>query len=241
MLEGLEKLQAVLSKKLPDTEVQALITELMIASGKGAVAIEGDASEAVIITGSQNIVGDNNRVVINQGTDPEELVKMLRSLLREMQQVDLAQITGGEVYLGDRIYQGANAEAIQRVFQDVLDARHLRTLLTHNEFTQRVEQVALTSYQGCFVGREVIRQELQSCLDGTSSAIILHGSGGLGKTRLLLALPDIIPKERSLWYIRNEAESVEPDIASLSRDTQHIIVVDDAHRFSLLYSNRQGG
>ena len=37
---------------------------------------------------ARNIVGDNNRVVINQGTEPEELAKILRSLLREMQQVD---------------------------------------------------------------------------------------------------------------------------------------------------------
>jgi len=55
----------------------------------------------------------------------------------------------------------------------------------------------------------------------------------------LLTLPDTIAKERSLWYIRNEAESLEPDIASLNRDTQHIIVVDDAHRFSLLYQLRE--
>jgi HEAT repeat protein len=87
MSKALEMLKAILSEKLPDTEVQALIAELTIASGKGAVAIGGDASEAVIITGSQNIVGDNNRVVINQGTDPEELVKMLRSILWKMQQV----------------------------------------------------------------------------------------------------------------------------------------------------------
>ena len=146
---------------------------------------------------------------------------------------------GEDIQIGDRIYQGANAEAIRRVFQEVLDARRLRTLLTPNEFADRVEQLALTTHQGCFVGREIIRKQLHNCLDGASSAIILHGSGGLGKTRLLLTLPDTIAKERSLWYIRNEAESLEPDIASLNRDTQHIIVVDDAHRFSLLYQLRE--
>jgi hypothetical protein len=152
---------------------------------------------------------------------------------------NIGQITGGEIHFGDRIYQGADAEVIQRVLQDAFDARRLRTLLTHNEFADRVEQVALTSHQGYFVGREDIYQQLQSCLDGASSVIILHGSGGLGKTRLLLALPNIISKERSLWYIRNETESVEPDIATLNRDNQHIIVVDDAHRFSLLYQLRE--
>jgi hypothetical protein len=118
-------------------------------------------------------------------------------------------------------------------------AHSLPTLLTYNEFAERVEKVALTSHKGCFAGRETICQQLQSCLDEASSIIILHGSGGLGKTRLLLKLPDLIPKERSLWYVRNEAESVEPDIASLDKNARHIIVVDDAHRFSLLDQLRE--
>ncbi|MEQ8464231.1 hypothetical protein [Coleofasciculus sp. E1-EBD-02] len=190
-------IKRVIGAKLSEADIQSLISDIQLgnatlATGERSIALGGDASDAIIVTGNRNVV-----------------------------------------------VKGANAEAIQRAFQEVEDARRLRTLLTHNEFADRVEAVALTSHQGCFVGREVIRQELQSCLAGTSSTIILHGSGGLGKTRLLLALPDIIPKERSLWYIRNEAESVEPDIASLSRDTQYIIVVDDAHRFSLLYQLRE--
>jgi hypothetical protein len=196
-------------------------------------------------TASDDSLAIVDRIVARKHTEADLL--LLRHILTVGKNQRLMQLgkynvnigQGQNIQIGDRIYQGANAEAIQRVFQEVLDARRLRTFLTPNEFADRVEQVALTSHQGCFVGREVIRQELQSCLHGTSSAIILHGSGGLGKTRLLLALPDIIPKERSLWYIRNEAESVEPDIASLSRDTQHIIVVDDAHRFSLLYRLRE--
>lgn len=120
-----------------------------------------------------------------------------------------------------------------------LTARRLPTLLTPNEFEDRVEQAALTSHQGYFVGREIIRQQLLKYLDGANKTIILHGSGGLGKTRLLLALPNIIPQERVLWYIRNEAESVEEDIVSLDRNTQQIIIVDDAHRFRLLEQLRE--
>ncbi len=85
MSEELEKLKAILSKKLPEAEVQTFMAEFTLASGQGAVAISGDAAEAIIITGNQNIVGDNNSFVINQGTDPEELIPMLRSLWREMQ------------------------------------------------------------------------------------------------------------------------------------------------------------
>lgn len=197
------------------------------------------------VTASDDSLAIVDRIIAEKHTEADLL--LLRHILtvgknqRVMQlgkyNVNIGQ--GQNIQIGDRIYQGVNAEAIQRVFQEVLDARRLRTFLTLNEFADRVEQVALTSHQGCFVGREAIRQQLQNCLDGASSTIILHGSGGLGKTRLLLALSDIIQKERSLWYIRNEAESVEPDIASLNRDTQHVIVVDDAHRFSLLYQLRE--
>ena len=189
-----------------------------------------------------------NRIENNEQTEADiaalrQRLKVSGSTLQFVSQdgksnTNIGQVLGGNIHIGDRIYQTANAEAIQRVFQEVLNTHRLHTLLTHNEFADRVEQVALTSHRGCFIGRETIRQQLQSVLDGASRAIILHGSGGLGKTRLLLALPDIIPKERSLRYVRNEAESIEPDIASLNRDTQHIIVVDDAHRFSLLYHLR---
>ena len=85
MSEELEKLKAILREKLPDDEVQMLLSELMIASGKVAVAIQGDANGSVTVTGDKNIVGDNNRVVINQGTDPVELVQILRSLLQGVQ------------------------------------------------------------------------------------------------------------------------------------------------------------
>jgi len=88
---------------------------------------------------------------------------------------------GEDIQIGDRIDQGADTEVIQRVLQDFLDACRLRTLLTPNQFADRVEQLALTTHQGCFVGREIIRKQLHNCLDGASSAIILHGSGGLAK------------------------------------------------------------
>ena len=86
MSKALETLKKILSEKLPKAEVEALVAELTSASGNGAVAIQGDATEAVIVTGNQSIVGDNNRIVINQSTDVEELARVLRSKLREMQQ-----------------------------------------------------------------------------------------------------------------------------------------------------------
>jgi hypothetical protein len=81
MSTPLEKLKAILSENLPDERVQALMSELTSASGDGAVAIAGDANGAVTITGSQNINGNNNIVIIDQGIDAEELVRLLHNLL----------------------------------------------------------------------------------------------------------------------------------------------------------------
>ncbi len=110
----------------------------------------------------------------------------------------------------------------------------LPSLLNAGEFAARAEQVALLSHKGTMVGREQMLDQTASHLEGPSRIIILHGPGGVGKTRLLLALPDIIPENLQLWYTRTEAESIERDLATLDRNQQHVIVVDDAHRFAPL-------
>ena len=152
---------------------------------------------------------------------------------------NVGQITGGEFHFGDRIYQGADAEAIRQTVLNLLEARQFRTLLTHAEFSDRIEQSALTSYQIPIVGRDGCLQEIQQSLTGDRRVIVLHGSAGLGKTRLLLALVDVTHDEKTLWYVRNEAESIDPDLALLDADQQHIVVVDDAHRFKLLHQLRE--
>jgi formylglycine-generating enzyme required for sulfatase activity len=81
MSEGLEKLEEILREKLPNAEVQKIITQLTIASGDGSVSIEGDAAEAVIVTGNRHVIGDNNHVVINNGTDAETIRKILLEIL----------------------------------------------------------------------------------------------------------------------------------------------------------------
>jgi len=186
-----------------------------------------------------------DRIVTGKHTQVDQL--LLRHILIVGNNQKLIQLgkynvnigQGQDIQIGDRIYKGANAQTIRQVFQEILDARRLRGLLTCNEFAARVQQIALTSYLALFVGRESIRQELKDFLVGSSRVIVIHGSGGLGKTRLLLSLPEIVPEGRSLWYVRNEAESIEPELASLDRDHRHVIVVDDAHRFNLLSQLRE--
>ncbi|MBC8448331.1 MAG: DUF4062 domain-containing protein [Chloroflexi bacterium] len=111
----------------------------------------------------------------------------------------------------------------------------LPALLTAEEFAARAEQAALGSHARAMVGREQVSEQLATLLLATPSRIIiLHGPGGVGKTRLLLALPEAVSEDTQLWYTRTEAETIERDLAALDCQNRHIIVVDDAHRFAPL-------
>jgi|GEM_PF-2781234 len=134
MSEALETLKAILSEKLPEAEVQALIAKLTVASGNGSVAINGDASEAVIVTGSRNIIGDNNQVIVNQGTDPDELVKMLRRVFQRNEKVAFALHT--------------ISHSMTMVFVDLMrllyvatsDIAHTANVARYGEFIEVAEQ-----------------------------------------------------------------------------------------------------
>jgi hypothetical protein len=77
MLEGLEKLKAILQERLSNDEVEIILADLTVASGEGSVSIGSDVNESVVVTGNKNIVGNNNQVIINYGTDAEELQRMM--------------------------------------------------------------------------------------------------------------------------------------------------------------------
>ena len=77
--DSLENLKAAL-KELSQENLRALLAEVT-ASGQGAVAVARDATGAKIVTGSDNILGDNNRVVIHQGMDAETLKLLLQEVL----------------------------------------------------------------------------------------------------------------------------------------------------------------
>ena len=79
MSDSLENLKAAL-KELPQENLQALLAKVNVSS-QGAVALARDATGAKIITGSDNILGDHNRVVIHQGMDAETLKLVLQEVL----------------------------------------------------------------------------------------------------------------------------------------------------------------
>lgn len=193
----------------------------------------------------ENII---DRVAFTTINDSDIL--LLRGLLKQNTEKTYIQLgkyninisEGENIHIGDRIYQGSDAEAIRKVLQEIIDERKFRTLLTHCEYLERMENVAKSyqaTYQGNLAGRKKNQEEIKELLDGDASVIILHGAGGIGKTRLLLSLKDQLSPNVSLWYVRNEAESIESEIINLNRETTHIIIIDDAHRCQFLAKFRE--
>jgi Effector-associated domain 10 len=186
-------------------------------------------------------------ILLGTQTDPdvETLHQCLNNGDRQNLQLGKYNVNigkGKDIHIGDRIYQGADAEAIRKVLNEVIEALKFRTLLTHAEYLERMEQVAKpyqATYKGNLAGRGKDQEEIEECLKNDVQVIVLHGAGGLGKTRLLLSLKDLLPPETSLWYVRNEAESVESELTSLDRTAKHVIVVDDAHRCPFLAQFRE--
>ena len=166
--------------------------QIVLATGERAIAVGGDVTDTVFITGDGNLV---------------------------------------------YIFRGADAEVVRQIVQDVLKLFKVPALLTHSEFSESAVKAAerLAGYWEVLVGRDTLLTEIQSLLNGSTDVIVLHGSGGIGKTRVLLELPKIISSGTSLRYVRIRAESIEYDLASLDCKSRHVIVVDDAHRFGLLH------
>ncbi|WP_414571621.1 ATP-binding protein [Nostoc sp. CCY 9925] len=166
--------------------------QIVLAPGERAIAVGGDVTDTVFITGDGNLV---------------------------------------------YIFRGADAEVVRQIVQDVLKSFKVPALLTHSEFSKSAVKAAerLAGYWEVLLGRDALLTEIQSLLNGSTDVIVLHGSGGIGKTRVLLELPKIISSGTSLRYVRIRAESIEYDLASLDCNSRYVIVVDDAHRFGLLH------
>lgn len=172
---------------------QALETrQIILATGERAIAVGGDVTDAVFITGNGNLV---------------------------------------------YIFRETEAEVVRQIVQDTFKSFKPSALLTHSEFSKSAVAAAerLTGYWEVPVGRDELIAQIKSLLVESTDAIVLHGGGGIGKTRLLLELPKLIPCETSLRYVRTRAESIEYDLTLLDRNSHHVIVVDDAHRFKLLH------
>ena len=194
LYEALGALERLIAGKATANDEELLRNTLQtsqysIAIGERAVAIGGNANDAIIITGDRNVV---------------------------------------------HIFKGLGDNALDTITQLVREALVLPTLLTPEQFSKRMEREALIGHVEVVVGREALLEEIREKLAGDAQILILYGSGGIGKTRVLLSLPNYVPPGSKVWFLRTEAESVEHAIASLDREGHLVLVIDDAHRFTPL-------
>jgi SpoVK/Ycf46/Vps4 family AAA+-type ATPase len=164
MSTPLEKLKAILSENFPDEQVQALMSQLTSASGDGSVAITGDATGALTVTGNKNIAGDNNRVVIYQGIDPKELIEIVLSRSRMLQAKSPLEVVPLEEFI-----QQSNKVIGLHIFQTV------RIWEGRDELVERLKQQFFIATESLF---SIDRPKL----------LVLLGQGGIGKTSLAAKL-----------------------------------------------------
>lgn len=150
-------------------------------------------------------------------------------------------VIGSVVVTGDGntiyTFEDIDPDELREMLRQAVQSLRVSALLTYEQFAERAVKRAnnLAGHGETLIGRGHLLNELQQFLSGTATTAVLHGSGGLGKTRLLLALPNILLSDTVLWYVRSRAESIEADLATLDSSKHHVIVVDDAHRFSRLH------
>jgi len=147
-----EKLKAILREKLPDAEVQVLMTKLAIAPENSSVAIGGSATESVIQTGSHNQV--NN---VYQGWsigDIQEILKILQqaetaslsSTSSLMEDVHLEKVTldfQTITFVNSRLEALRELLKSKQLSEDQLDKLALlkRKITAANELDQELKEI----------------------------------------------------------------------------------------------------
>jgi HEAT repeats len=82
-MEGLEKLKSILQGKLPESEIESLLLGFTSANGECSVSIEGNVKDAIIVTGNKNVIGDNNRITINNSNNADEIRELFLSFKKD--------------------------------------------------------------------------------------------------------------------------------------------------------------
>ncbi len=160
-----------------------------------------------------------------------------RSLLREELGQPLAALSTELTTLSAQV--ASTQQQVETYHRQITETAPLPTLLTPIEFMQRVSSRAIVQHDSAFIGRQSLLDQVQEYLVGTCCVLVLHGPGGIGKTRLLLSLSEFVPSGTCLWFVRTEGESIEQDLIKLDPAHQHVLVVDDAHRFTPLAHLRE--
>ena len=129
-----------------------------------------------------------DRIVAGNPTDLDlELVRQLLTTNRERNLVQLGKYSvnigqGHDIHIGDRIYQGADATAIQAVLQKAL--RSLQPQVEPTGIPENLPRSGATQFVGRERELEALHQQLRQSECVAVSAIA--GMGGVGKTELAL-------------------------------------------------------
>jgi hypothetical protein len=95
---------------------------------------------------------------------------------------------------------------------------------------------------GKFVGREHEQQEFRDFLNSDRLFLVVHGAGGLGKTRLLLEACDEVAAEgqwQVLWALKDSMEGSSRWFDAIVRERPTILVVDEPASEALLRKLRE--
>ena len=131
-----------------------------------------------------------------------------------------------------------NQERVQELLRQIMMVvNHSAVLLTPIEFTNRAFRAAILGHPGQLIGRQRELDQLRQLTSRDSGVVILHAPGGFGKTRLLI---DSIHQyqEKPLWFLDTDASIADATFEALKDDQKHIMVLDDAHRFTSLQTLR---
>ena len=156
-----------------------------------------------------------DRILVGQATETD--IAVLRDELQGGRfKIEIGSVTAGDFQIGDRIYNGIDAETLRRILREIRDNRaDLETIKQavrealqfifvtsgdkiEQEFNQtlkpqqwiakKVEENRLTYFVDRPGEREQLIDHLLNSKKGLSNLIALWGAGGCGKTALALAV-----------------------------------------------------
>ena len=136
-------------------------------------------------------------------------------------------------------------ESLERISPKVLaaltnarnrgDIGHRFSIFQEHEryFEPLLQDQALFTHRGPFVGREQELKQIQSFIDGNEPLLILEAPGGSGKSRLLLEAAKAASQREGaprIYFADPSASWCANDINLLPVNSSAIVAFDDAHR-----------
>ncbi|MDG6251269.1 DUF4062 domain-containing protein, partial [Methanocalculus sp.] len=98
------------------------------------------------------------------------------------------------------------------------------------------------------IGRQKIFQDICDFLNSDKQILLIHGRGGIGKSKILFEFYKKIidESEYKLWFLRDNAQFTADSFRQIPKNKRNVIIVDDAHRqnnladlLNIISDNRQ--